>query len=1370
MLQRLWSRTGCLTTVFSLVAALSSLIAQPLPQYSTRQRTQLETLRQTFEQRQTENYRQAIQLATRLGRPIDPINFGKGRVSVLHGVDDAGNLLYGTTSSVTQAGISTRTSSLYAGGSLGVNLSGSSATVKDRLGYWEVGVPRATHIELNGRITQVDNAANTRGNDAEEHATHVAGILIGAGRNPQVRGMAFGANLKSYTSSNDLSEMTSAAATMLVSNHSWGYIAGFQDDGSSNKVHWSWYGDTTISQTDDYKFGLYDSNSQRYDRILYNAPFYLPVWSASNDHYGSPIAGTSYYLVNNGNAVSTQPRNDQIHFDQIVAGAQTAKNTLTVAAAGILKTVYTRPEDVKLTYFSSWGPTDDGRIKPDITGIGLQILSASNTSDSSYVYESGTSHSSPNVAGSLLLLQEYYAQLNAGKFMRAATLKGLAIHTAEETGSSLGPDYRFGWGLLNAERAARIINKSDLTSLLDERTLNQGETYTLPVVASGKGPLRLTICWNDPEGTPTVVSKANVNDRTPKLVNDLDMRLANGSQTNLPWTLNPDQPNQAAAPGDNIRDNVEQIYIANPVPGRTYTLTISHKGTLSGTKQDYSLLISGAGGAAYCASAASTSADTKISQVQVGALNKVGVDGCTTATDNLTAVVDVQAGQTLPLSVTTGTCGTARNSILKAFVDWNQDGDFDDAGETIATSGVLANGTVFTTTTVAPTSLIDGQFARLRLVLSATEDPTTVTSCGAYAVGETQEFLLRFVRPLNDVGVVELVSPSSSFCGPTTTGGLNIGVRIRNYGSAAQQNIPVTVQVTDAANTPITSLTGVIASLGAYSETILSLRAPATVQLVPGQTYKFTVSTLLANDLSPTNNQLVSTRTTLGSSPATGLFSAARCGADSAVSLNNAGAGVAYWYDSPTGGTLLASGNRTSASSRPTYYAALNDFAGRLGPASKQDFGGGSYGGGFAPEPLLSVKVPLVIESARLYIGTPGRIRFSVKRLDETVVSSVDLDVTTTRTLPLSATATGGQLTDDPNDPGAEYPLNLQIPAAGEYKITLDYSLTPGYYTLNTAGDTLRNGDGVTIFRSNTAVSGFPFSIPGVISTRGSLFANPTTGKTDTLTAAWYYFYNIQIRSLGCPAAQRTAVTPTVGTSPTATITASGSTSICQGSSVTLSANTGAGLSYQWYRDGQPIAGATGNTIQAATTGNYVVQVANTCLPVRSSVVAVSVNTARPPLITANGFTLTTNATSNVQWLVDGVPIPGATTPTYTVVKSGRYSVKGSVNGCGEAISDDVFLTILATEPTDDGDLSVYPNPATRQVTVSMAATSALPKPPAVRLTDVRGLTVRTATMQRDGKNYLTIFDVADLPGGTFFVVVEDDRAQSVRVKRIRKQ
>lgn len=1367
MLQRLWSRTGWLT-VFLGISAIMLSQAQSLPQYSTQQRSRLESLRQTFEQTQTENYRQAVRLATRLGRPIGPVSYGNGRVSVLHGLDDLGNLLYVTTNSVTQAAVSTRTSSLYAGGSLGLNLSGNSASVKDRLGYWEVSRPLLTHVELKGRVIQSDNASGNSTGDAGEHATHVGTILIGAGKNPLVRGMAFGANLKAYTSANDLSETAAASTTILVSNHSYGYEAGFRYTGGTGAVKWSWLGDTTVSQTEDYKFGFYDSNAQGFDRVVYNAPYYLPVWAASNDHYNSPTAGTSYYLVNNGNTVSTLPRNDQTGYDQITAGGQTSKNTLTVAAAGILKNEYTRPEDVQLTYFSSWGPTDDGRIKPDITGVGLAILSASNASDSSYVIESGTSQASPNVAGSILLLQEYYNQLNAGKYMRASTLKGLILHTADETGISPGPDYRFGWGLLNTERAARVIANTDKTNILDERTLNQGDTYTLPVVASGKGPLRVTICWTDPEGTPSAVSKSSLNSRTPKLVNDLDIRVASGTQANLPWTLNPDQPGQAAAPGDNVRDNVEQVLISNPVPGRSYTLTVSHKGTLKDAKQDYVLLVSGAGGAAYCSSAASTQTDSKISRVQIGTVNKAGADGCTSYTDNLATVVDVQAGQTLPLSVTAGTCGAARNTILKAFADWNQDGDFEDAGETIATSGVLASGGVFAGTVAIPTSVVDGQLTRLRLVLSATEDPNTVTSCGAYSVGETQEFTLRYVRPVNDVGVVALTSPESSFCSPTSAGGLSIGVRVRNYGSVTQLTIPVVVQVTNATNTAIASLTGTIATLNAYSEAIVSLRTPATVQLIPGQTYTFTVTTLLANDQVATNNQLVSTRTTLAPSSVTGLFSAARCSADTAVSLNNSGAGVAYWYDSMSGGNLLASGNRTSAPSRATYYAALNDFSGRLGPASKQEFGGGSYGGGFAPEPLLSVKVPLVIESARLYIGTPGRIRFSVKRLDETVVSSVDLDVVTTRTLPTSATATGGQLTDDPNDLGAEYPLNLQIPAAGEYKLTLDYNLGDGFYTLNPAGDTLRNGDGVTIFRSNTAVTGFPFSIPNIISTKGSLFPNATTGKTDTLTTAWYYLYNIQIRSLGCPAAQRTAVSPTVGTSPTATITASGSTSICQGSNVTLSANTGAGLSYQWYRDSQPISGATNSTIQVASAGNYAVQVANTCLPVRSSAVTVAVGTPQTPLITVNGFTLTSNATANIQWLVDGVPIPGATAPTYTVTKSGRYSVKGSVNSCGEAVSDDVFLTILATEPTDDGELSVYPNPATRQITVSMEATS--PKAPAVRLTDVRGMTVRTATMQREGKKYSTIFDVTDLAGGTFFVVVEGNDGQGARVKRIRKQ
>ena len=126
-----------------------------------------------------------------------------------------------------------------------------------------------------------------------------------------------------------------------------------------------------------------------------------------------------------------------------------AKNILTVGAIDGGDVVPTKPTDIKMSAYSSWGPTDDGRIKPDIVGIGENILSASSNSDDAYVTLTGTSVSAPNVAGSLLLLQEYYARKNYGFMMRSSTLKGLALHTANEAGTTQGPDYQFGWGLLN---------------------------------------------------------------------------------------------------------------------------------------------------------------------------------------------------------------------------------------------------------------------------------------------------------------------------------------------------------------------------------------------------------------------------------------------------------------------------------------------------------------------------------------------------------------------------------------------------------------------------------------------------------------------------------------------------------------------------------------------------------------------------------------------------------------------------------------------------------------------------------------------------------------------------------------------------------
>jgi Secretion system C-terminal sorting domain len=411
------------------------------------------------------------------------------------------------------------------------------------------------------------------------------------------------------------------------------------------------------------------------------------------------------------------------------------------------------------------------------------------------------------------------------------------------------------------------------------------------------------------------------------------------------------------------------------------------------------------------------------------------------------------------------------------------------------------------------------------------------------------------------------------------------------------------------------------------------------------------------------------------------------------------------------------------------------------------------HSGNFGPAPLVSTQVPLIIERARLYIASAGKLTFTVTKLDNTAISSVTLDVLPTRNQSLTAVNSSGQLADDPDDQGAVYALNLRIPNPGDYKITIEYA------------------GGASIFRSNTAVTGFPYQIKTasgspIMTLKGSLFNNGTT--TDTLKTAWYYFYGMAVRSLDCPALQRTPVSPTLGTAATASVTANGSTTTCQGAGVALQANTGAGLSYQWYRNNQAISGATSSTLLASTTGNYVVQVANSCLPVLSSAVAVSVLSAQVPVITVNSLTLTSTATTNIQWLLNGIPIPGATGPSYAVVQSGRYSVQGSVNGCGSAISNDVVLTILATEEVQDNEVVVYPNPATRQITVSVAAVARYT--PTVRLADARGITVRSAVLQPTGKNMSAVMDVADLSSGIFFVIISGDESQSIRVKRIYKQ
>ncbi|KAA9353879.1 S8 family serine peptidase [Larkinella humicola] len=1312
------------------------------PLYNRQQRSFLNQLSQGLQQNRRPAYLRAVEIAQKQKIPLRQER-SDGTILLLHGVDEHHNLLFKATTSATRAGNTTRTSSLYTGGSLGLNLSGNSAAVRDKLGIWDGGKVRSTHAELTGRITQVDSSGVI-----SNHPTHVAGIMIGAGVNERARGMAFGANLKAYDFSNDDAEIAAAAADLLLSNHSYNIQAGwvFNADRAGD-VKWEWWGDTTVNALDDYKFGIYNSGARDLDRIAVAAPYYLLVKSAGNTHgQNGPGANEPYWLVNR-NAASRTPRNNQTGYDQISTDCN-AKNILSVGAVSSIATEYAQPSDVRLAGFSSWGPTDDGRIKPDLVGVGVSVLAAGSANDNAYATLSGTSMAAPNVSGSLLLLQEQYAQSHSGQLMRASTLKGLALHTANEAGDAPGPDYRFGWGLLNVEKAARVIANTDKSHLLEERTLNQGERQTVQIVASGRGPLVVTICWTDPAGTSLGASVANFNNRSPRLVNDLDIRVADGSQTLLPWVLDPANPANPATRGDNLRDNVEQILIADAIPGKTYTLTISHKNSLLNGRQDFGLIVSATGGKAYCASAAASAGAANIDRVRFGTIDQAGRDGCQSYSDFTSVITNVSIGQQLPLNVTLGSCGENRQTVTRAFIDWNLDGDFDDADELVATSGVLTTPATFSTTVTVPGGLVEGQSTRLRIVTVETSDASAVQACGNYPNGETQDYLVRFVRPQSDVGISALVSPQNGFCSQSE---IQVAVTVRNYGSTEQRNIPVTVQILAPFGGAVASLSDTLkVTLGPSQEARLVLRGPAEFRTTTA--YRFTVQTRLPADQNAANDQLVSILTTTAALTDQGSFSVSACD-NSAVSLRNTGSGTAFWYDAPTGGNLIGAGNQATALSQPAsgiYYAALNQFTGTFGPATKQAFGGGTYSGNFGPQPVISTQVPIILESARLYIGSAGRITFTVQKPDGAFVSSVTLDVTPTRSpnTPVG-TPPSGQQSDDPTDPGADYLLNLSIPEAGNYTIGIAYE------------------DGATIFRSNVGVTGFPFQIPGVISLKGSLF------NGDTLTNAYYYLYNLRVKATGCPASERVAVTPKPGSAVVAVVTPDGATDICRGSSVVLRAQNVAGYAYQWLLNGQAISAATSATLAVASAGSYSVRVSGECPTATSAAVVVTVKDPQVPVITRDGYTLRSNATTGNQWLLNGVPIAGATQQSYTATQSGRYSVRANANGCAELVSAEITLDVITSvnPPVSSGvSLRISPNPASRQVTIAFIPESVKSRTYRFTLVDVRGIVLRSALLTRTATDYSANIDVSTLSPGLFFVLIQDEDGQTVRRSKLLKE
>jgi len=541
----------------------------------------------------------------------------------------------------------------WASASTGLGLTGTNITI----GMWEAeGYVRESHNEFQNRVVQMDRTNSS----SHFHATGVAGTMAAGGVsnfNPSIgcamRGVAYQANVDAFDIVRFSSELADAAAGatneagLRLSNHSWGLVNGWQQNTfqyyqGTNLITvtngWIWNGFRSYYYVEDPKLGMYLADmadgfgcAQLDAFLATNATRHILVYSAGNDRFSGPGQATNYYVREGTNTfpfVNPSPNErDWVSGDgntygfDTMAAPGTAKNVLTVGSVlDVFNSSgmgYATNSTVTVSSFSGCGPTDDGRIKPDVVAIGqansalrtFPIVTPGSTSDMAVQFQAGTSFAAPGATAGLVLPLQRRSQLftnltSEADAFRGSTLKALAIHTADDVWNT-GPDYLTGWGLFNTVSAVRQI-ELDATdgrgTHIKEIELAVGETNSWPVVLDGS-PFKVTAVWNDLPGTPS--TNILIDDPTPMLVNNIDIWLEteDGTQAFLPWVLNPDLTNKseaaratAATTGYDNRNNVEQVALSAPAAG-TYRIRISHAGGLAGgptpTNQWVSILTSG---------------------------------------------------------------------------------------------------------------------------------------------------------------------------------------------------------------------------------------------------------------------------------------------------------------------------------------------------------------------------------------------------------------------------------------------------------------------------------------------------------------------------------------------------------------------------------------------------------------------------------------------------------------------------------------------------------------------------------------------------------------------------------------------------------
>ncbi len=412
------------------------------------------------------------------------------------------------------------------------------------------GGAAAGHPDFGGRLTVRDGDAPTN------HATHVAGTIggSGAGSGGLYRGMAPAVTIESfgldfgpgpvflYTNPGDLEADYWQAVNqlgVLLANNSLG--SNVESNGFACALQ-----------------GDYGVTSAVIDAIVGGAlGRAIPsIWAAGNERQGSrcDVEGFGDYYS--------------------MAPPACAKNQLTVGAVN--------SNDASNTTFTSYGPCDDGRLKPEVCAPGCQSGGdggvTSTSASGGYAVMCGTSMAAPAATGlAALLVQAYRGAFPGLPDLRPATIKALLVHGAADLGIP-GPDYQTGYGLIQIGDSIERMRAPGFT----ESELDHGESRVFLVsVPPGSPRLQATLAWDDPPASPAAMQA---------LVNDLDLVAFGPDGAHFPWVLDPGNPAAPAATnGPDRLNNLEQVRVANPAPG-LWTVEV-HGFDVPQGPQDFSIVV-----------------------------------------------------------------------------------------------------------------------------------------------------------------------------------------------------------------------------------------------------------------------------------------------------------------------------------------------------------------------------------------------------------------------------------------------------------------------------------------------------------------------------------------------------------------------------------------------------------------------------------------------------------------------------------------------------------------------------------------------------------------------------------------------------------